>query len=193
MKIALSGAMGAGKTTAINIFKKFDIKVVNADLYCKELLFNNEEVKSQVKLLLGEEVYDRDNLPILQNIAQKVFSSSELLAKYELIFHKPFEEFIAQKVPKEEIIVYEIPLLFEKKLEKNFDLCLSLFCSEAIRRTRLYSRNMCEEDIIKRDSFQLPPEKKVQLADIVLFNETSEAFLEAQIKNFFDKIKCKTI
>ncbi len=192
MKIALSGAMGAGKTTAINIFKKLGIEVVNADLYCKGLLFDDENVKAQVKALLGEDVYGADNMPILPKIVEKVFADSALLLSYEVIFHKPFEKFIAREVPREKIIVYEIPLLFEKKLEKNFDLCLSLFCSEAIRRTRLYNRNMCEEDIVKRDSFQLSPEKKQQMADVVLFNETSEVFLEAQIKNFFDKI-CKTI
>lgn len=74
----------------------------------------------------------------------------------------------------------EVPLLFEKKLEKKFDFCITVFCSEPLRKFRLSNRGMSDEQIARRDAFQMPPEQKSKLADIVLFNESDTAFLKRQ-------------
>ena len=85
-----------------------------------------------------------------------------------------------------------MPLLFEKGLEKNFDICITVFCSETARRERLLKRGMSEHDIDARDAYQLPLSQKVRLATVALFNEGDFDFLYKQaaltlnnLKNFF--------
>lgn len=116
-------------------------------------------------------------------IAKAVFSDAAKLAKIERAIHPAIERewrAAAEKLPDGKIAVVEVPLLFEKKLEKKFDFCITVFCSEPLRKFRLSNRGMSDEQIARRDAFQMPPEQKSKLADIVLFNESDTAFLKRQ-------------
>lgn len=77
-------------------------------------------------------------------------------------------------------VVVEAALLYEKRLEKDFDFCVDVGCSEGLRRRRLEERGMSARDISQRDAFQFSPEKKASLADAVLFNESDRLFLQVQ-------------
>ncbi len=118
MKIALTGAMGSGKSTVRLIFKKYLTEVYSADDYCKSLLDNDVLVKKEVEALLGSSVFDINGKADKAKIASLVFANTDLLKGYEAIFHRRFEAFLDTYVPKNNIVLYEIPLLFEKKLEK---------------------------------------------------------------------------
>jgi len=185
MKIALTGAMGSGKSAALKIFASHKIKCFESDTICKEFLDTENAIKAQVKTLLGDEVYDENGIAKKSLIAQKVFADKSLLEQYEKILHTRLISKIIQDNTKE-IHIYEISLLYEKGLEKYFDICLSVFCSERIRLERLSGRTL--EKMPQRDFFQLDPQKKLALADTVLFNETTFLFLEKQIENFLNKL-----
>lgn len=77
--------------------------------------------------------------------------------------------------------VVEMPLLFEKKLEKEFDFCVDVYCSKRLRQMRLLERGMSAQDILSRDAFQLSAEKKMSLANAVVFNESTKLFLSVQV------------
>ena len=78
------------------------------------------------------------------------------------------------------IVAVEVPLLYEKSLEKKFDVCICVYCSNELRIKRLENRGMALEQIASRDAFQIPSEIKAAKADIVLFNETDFEFLQKQ-------------
>jgi|GEM_PF-5797675 len=186
MRIALTGAMGAGKSAALEIFASHkNVKCFNSDVICKEFLDKDESIKSKVKTLLGDEVYDEAGIAKKSLIAQKVFSDKSLLEVYEEILH---ERLIAEILADDskEIHIYEISLLYEKGLEKFFDICLSVFCSEQMRLKRLSERTL--EKMTQRDLFQIDAYKKATLANIVLFNETTLLFLEKQIEKVLNKL-----
>lgn len=86
----------------------------------------------------------------------------------------------AERVAKNPPTVVEVPLLFEKKLESDFDFCVDVLCSRKLRCKRLKGRGMSESEISARDAFQLPPEAKASQADAVLFNESDIEFLQMQ-------------
>lgn len=240
--IGLTGSMGVGKSEASRAFARLGASILDADVLAHYLLSRDSSVKSAVKNLLGEDVFDSQNQPLRKKIADKVFADKSLLEKYEAILHpairtlwqKPiakdeYDSFVSEQNAansnlskpnnfsksdktknvenltsdetlflfpafadtlfnvKEKIAkmpqpprVIEVPLLYEKNLEKNFDLCLDVFCSKSLRRARLAARGMNPAEIFARDAFQLSPEKKASLADVVLFNESSKSFLEVQ-------------
>ncbi len=189
MKLAISGAMGCGKSTACAVFAERGFNVVNADKFCADLLNTNAEVKNEVKSLIGSAAFDEKGLADKKYISERVFADAALLRAYEAVFHKRFNAFVDScNAP---LSLFEVPLLFEKNLERNFDLCISIFCSEPVRRRRLGLRGMSETEISRRDAFQFSCGKKALLADIVLFNDGSPSFLGEQIDVVIKKLRLK--
>lgn len=181
--IALTGGMGCGKSAAAQAFAELGAEVLDADKLAHAALENNPEVVAAVKRAVGERAYGADGKPDRAEIAKAVFSDAAKLAEIERAIHPAIERewrAAAEKLPDGKIAVVEVPLLFEKKLEKKFDFCITVFCSEPLRKFRLSNRGMSDEQIARRDAFQMPPEQKSKLADIVLFNESDTAFLKRQ-------------
>ncbi len=180
MNIALTGSIGSGKSAAAKLFKEAGIEVLDTDKIAHQILEESDDVRKKVSELLGKESYN-GKTPNRQYIAKKVFSDKTLLENLEKILHPA----VIKKTmtnDKNNLRIVEVPLLYEKKLEGYFDLCIVVYCSESLRFKRLCNqRGMKEEDIFARDSLQMPQKDKVKLANIVLFNEGDINFLREQV------------
>ena len=85
----------------------------------------------------------------------------------------------------------EIPLLFEKRLEKHFDLIVCINCSDALANLRLLNKGLQESDIILRRRQQLPNAIKVERSDFVLSNDGTLEFLHQQLILLISKLEKK--
>ncbi len=193
--IALTGGMGCGKSAAAEAFKELGAKVMDADSLSHFVLENDPYVIGTVKRVAGESAYGADGKALRENIAKAVFSDAKKLAEIENAIHPAVEKMWREELKKCDssadmcFAVVEIPLLFEKRLENKFDICVSVFCSEALRKERLLSRGMTAEEILRRDAFQMSPLEKAKLADIVLFNESHRNFLKRQVELVLSRLK----
>ena len=81
------------------------------------------------------------------------------------------------------IIIIEIPLLFEVKLNDHYDIIINISAEEEIRKRRLKERdNLSSVEIENRIASQMADEVKIAGADITVFNNGS-------IAELFDKLK----
>jgi len=64
-----------------------------------------------------------------------------------------------------------IPLLFETGAEASFDVVICIACSAAAQRQRLEARGWTPKVISQRIAAQLPIEKKMMLADFIIWTE----------------------
>ena len=189
LKIGLTGGMGCGKSSAGNIFRDLKIPTIDADLLAREAIENDPQVRTQIAEIFGNCAYLPDGKANRPLIAASAFADKSKLAALEALVHPVVRKMWNARADEIErsaasdfpIIVVEIPLLFEKGLEKYFDICITVFCSEALRLERLLKRGMNPQDISARDAFQLPPIEKVRLASVALFNESDLIFLRKQI------------
>ena len=83
----------------------------------------------------------------------------------------------------------EIPLLFEKELEKEYDLVVSIISSDANANTRLRMKGYSEMDIAFRRQRQLPNSTKVERSNFVISNDGSLSFLEQQLISLLSTLK----
>lgn len=187
--LALTGPMGGGKSFAASVFKKYGAHTIDADAVSRRVLMQDLEAIAEIKKVLGDSCFDENGDPKIKKIAELVFADSNKLLQLEAIIHPRVEAYWMSAAKKTDgLIVVEIPLLFEKKLEKRFDICATVSCSESVRLGRLAKRGLSPEEIASRDSFQLSAQEKEKLADVVFFNDSTPAFLEEQIKLFIDKL-----
>ena len=180
-----------GKTTVSNMFRKFDVPVWCADnevdtLYSKNGAATKIFIKEFPSVLTKTGV-DKTKL---KNLIHK---DNSILKKIEEIVHpllRLSRNSFAKLHKNDPIIIYDIPLLFEKNQEKNFDGVILVTASEITQKKRVLKRkNMTEKDykLIKRN--QMSEEEKLNRADFVI--NTDKSILETQkdVLDLYQKLK----
>ena len=184
MKIGLTGGIACGKSVVLEMFKEAGWYTLSADALVHELLDHDPEVIEAVISKFGVEVKASDASLNKKAIAKVVFADSQQRVWLEGLLHplvrKRWTSALDAEPDKNWVV--EIPLLFEKKLEKDFDLVVCLSCSRENQLERLQSRGMNEADAEARIASQAPLAEKIEKSDFVLTNTGSLNFLRKQFQ-----------
>ena len=197
--------MGSGKTTTGKLFQKLGAYVIDADILAKHVLDSSYErydyVTSQINKKFSPYVNQDDHGQIFidggktidrQKIAHLVFSKKELLTILEEIIHPEVNQIFKKKiinVPVSQIIIYDVPLLFEKQLDKKLKATILVYAPEKIALERARHRTGLSESAIKaRIQTQISIEKKKQMTDYVIDNTGKPDNLTLQVRDVWNKI-----
>ena len=89
--------------------------------------------------------------------------------------------------------VYDVPLLFEKNLQAQFDRIIVVGCSTELQIQRLHSRNgLSREQAMDRIRNQMDLKNKMQMANDVLWNEGTPHDLELQVNLLVQKLRIES-
>ena len=149
-KIGITGSIGTGKTTIANIFALFNIPIFNADREIKNILRKNE-IKKKLKdiwpLVIKKNHIDKLKLReiIFSNNTEKT-KLEKLLYPYLSIEFKKFET----NNYKEKILVYDVPLIYETRTEKIYDIILLAHCSKKVQRERVLTRDKISNTLFEK-------------------------------------------
>lgn len=197
MRAALTGGIAAGKTTAMEVFKSLGAKVFYADAIARDILESDRNVIAAVNDYFGDENVAGEgsafDIPKLSNV---VFSSAENVAFMNKLIHplvrKEIEQ-IFKAVEAEDIVVIEIPLLFESQMQDMFDCTIAISATVVSRIERSLRRNnqTSEQDVKDRMAFQITDEEKKKLADYVIVNNGTIDDMKQNIKDIWVKLKIK--
>jgi dephospho-CoA kinase len=87
---------------------------------------------------------------------------------------------------KKGIVVVDVPLLFEKKLQKNFDATIVIACKPAAQLKRIIKRDGWNApEARRRIAAQLPLAKKVLLADATIRNDRTLSDLNHNVRDYY--------
>ncbi len=184
--IGLTGTLAAGKSTVAEIFKKKGFKVIHADDVAKKM-YLKDEVKKKIIDKFGRESYFDDQTLNTKYLANTIFSKKENVEWINQLIHPLVKEELKKELEKAkegEIIVYDVPLLFESNshLHQEFDLFIVIDAPLEIRIKRTHVRNnWTKEEFLKREKNQMPAEKKRTLSNCVIWNDKSLDILEKKI------------
>lgn len=191
LKIAITGGIGCGKSTVLNYLEANGVACLSADAVVRRLLSEDSGVIESVIEHFGEAVKNDEGSVDRRALAKIVFQSKSELEWLESVLHPlvraSCEDFL--RVHHAEPACVEIPLLFEKRLEKHFDISVSVICSDATANYRLQQKSYSEADITLRRQHQLPNSIKAKYADFVLSNDGSVNFLKQQMTLLLSYLK----
>ena len=191
LKVAITGGIGCGKSTVLKFLKANGVACLSADAVVRGLLSEDRAVITSVIEHFGSELKNEDGSVDRSALAKIVFRSQFELEWLELLLHplvrEECESFL--KGFHDALACVEIPLLFEKRLEKDYDLVVSVICSDANATIRLRHKGYSETDIAFRRQQQLPNSVKAERADFVLSNDGSLNFLEQQMITLLSYLK----
>ena len=186
--IGLTGGIGSGKSSILNLFKKKNISCFNTDFIAKKLMDN--ELKEKIKTLFGTDIYKRGGLN-RKKISKIVFNDIEKLNKLNSIVHpavrKNFRDFVKSN-KKDKFIVYETALLFETNFNKECDIIILVIAPLKKRIKRIIKRDgLLKSEITRRINHQWSDEKKVDLSDYIINNDNWENTL-IEFDKIFNKL-----
>jgi dephospho-CoA kinase len=183
MKLGLTGGMGCGKSTAARFFAELGWRVFDADRVVRKEVLREPEVVAAIRARWPETVAAGGVRR--EAVAARVFApgaEGELRWLEELTHPRVmarWREAVAAEPGAR--WVAEVPLLFEKKLQKSFDFTACVAASSTSQLARLAGRGLPQASAEARISKQFPLAPKIELADFVLSNDGTPDALRAQV------------
>ena len=182
-RVGITGGMGCGKSTVARLLESRGFLRIDSDAIVRERVLRDAPVKAALAARWGSGVLDSKGEIDRGTVAERGFNSDGERRWLEDLVHPrvfaAWEEAFAS-APNERWAV-EVPLLFERGLEKGFDFTVCVALSPEQQLARLEERGIPRALAGRRISKQLPLAQKIDRSDFVLWNEGSPEFLEAQV------------
>lgn len=187
LRLALTGGIGSGKSTASAAFSDLGATIIDADRIAREVVARGSRGFDAVVARFGEQVVGSDgelNRPALGAI---VFGDDEARADLNAIVHPAVREEAARQLREAQdgnpraITIEDIPLLTETDGAPRFHGVIVVHTDEDVRLERLRSRGMTESDARARMRAQATDGQRAAIADVVLDNNGSIDDLRQQI------------
>lgn len=188
--LGLTGGMGCGKSTVLGLFARRGFRVVESDALVRTMLATDESLREMMVHRWGTSVLDDEGHLSRPAIARQVFADPAELAWLESILHprvnRCWRETLAADPAADWVV--EIPLLFEKNLEKHFHLTLCVAVGRDAQQWRLAQRGFSPDQVEQRLKRQLPLNEKIRRADHVITNDGHVDFLDLQLNHLLMRL-----
>lgn len=192
MIVGLTGGIASGKSTVSNLFRKCGIEIVDADKVAKEVSEKKESIE-KISSIFGKDILDSDGKIIRERLREKAFKNRELLQELNKIIHPQVMEYFKRKKEKnskDEILIFDIPLLYEAKMEYLCDKIIVVGVDIQKQIRRVVARDGSSEELAKKIIFnQMPLDEKIKKADIVIMNDGTLDELEEKVMKIYRELK----
>ena len=190
-RVGLTGGIGSGKSSAGKFFEDEGFRLIDTDWLVKNRVLTDSEVLGEARRRWGDEVVDGEGGLDRAKVAAIVFADPAERKWWEGVVHPRVGRLwrAALAAEPEADWVVEIPLLFESRLEKEFDFVVCVGANERTQLNRAVARGLPPAQAEKRIASQLPLAIKLQSAHVVLWNEGSLAFLGRQVRELASRLR----
>jgi dephospho-CoA kinase len=188
--VALTGGIGAGKSTVAQNFAELGALVIDADQLARLAIERGSEGFAEVLLRFGDEIILNGDID-RKKLAEIVFSDDAARRDLEKIIHPRVQAIFAEAVEDLEhgdILVYEIPLLVETDAAEKFDYIITVEADMELRKERLLKKGLYISQIEKRMAAQATQESREAIADYVIRNDGDEDSLLRQVENLWESV-----
>jgi dephospho-CoA kinase len=180
--VAITGGIGAGKSTALAAFRAHGAAVVSSDEIVHHLLRTDPDVRAALVERFGMDVLGEDGAPDRARIAAIVFEDAAALAFLEGLLHPlvsgeylSWREQLAQLADPPSVCVTEVPLLYESGGEVRFDRVVVITAPRQLREQRR------QVPLDNRDARLLDDREKVERSDFHYVNTGTYEDLDAWV------------
>jgi dephospho-CoA kinase len=188
--VALTGGIGAGKSTVAQNFAELGALVIDADQLARMAIERGSDGFAEVLLRFGDEIILNGDID-RKKLAEIVFSDEAARKDLEKIIHPRVQAIFAEAVEDlehDDILVYEIPLLVETDAAEKFDYIITVEADMELRKERLLKKGLYISQIEKRMAAQATQESREAIADYVIRNDGDEDSLLRQVENLWESV-----
>ena len=153
--IGITGASGAGKTTVCEIIeKKYNAKKIDADKIAKELSKPGTKYYNEIVEYFGKDIVRTDREIDRKKLANIIFNDDlkrkDLNKITEKHVVKRINEEIEEYSKTENLIILDVPLLFESGLNKLCNKTIGVIANENLKIQRICKRDGIDEKLARQ-------------------------------------------
>lgn len=193
--IGITGGIGSGKSEVLEYLRReYGVYVCEADRVAKTLQQKGTDCYRAIVESFGEEILDEEGELDRAGLAEKVFSSPQLLERLNGIVHPAVKEIIcqeieAQRAAGEKMFVLEAALLLEDHYDEICDEVWFIYADRDVRRRRLKnSRGYSDDRITAIFDSQMTRDAYLERCDRAIDNSRSFDETCVQLDSIMDKM-----
>ncbi len=184
--IALTGGIASGKSTIARRLAEHGAVIVAADQIVRDVQSPGSPVLERIAEAFGTAVIAPDGSLDRAALGAKVFGDADLLTRLNAIVHPAVREESQRRFDAaladdaEAVVIYDVPLLVEARVDDPWDLIVVAHAPAEVRRQRLVDlRGMDENAAQDRIDAQVSDDRRLAIADVVIdTSDTLERTLE---------------
>ncbi|MFP5519140.1 MAG: dephospho-CoA kinase [Bdellovibrionia bacterium] len=192
--IGLTGGLGSGKSTVADILRRSGVSVLDADRKAREVLEKSGPAYGPVVEHFGEAILDDNQEVNRSRLAKIVFDNAKEKEWLESVIHP----LVQQSVRSERLYLqdqgvslafYDVPLLFEKNLQDQFDAVVLVYAPQELQIERVRQRNRWTEDEVQaRLQNQISIDRKKEKTKYIIYNTGTLKDLEKEVARVLDQV-----
>lgn len=188
--IGITGGVATGKSSFVRaLLEHLPARLFDADRCVHELLATDAGLLAEIRAVFGSQVFTPDGELDRAALREIVFPDPAARQTLESLIH-PRVRAVWQPQAQAarssaRLHLFDIPLLYETGIEREFDRVLVIACSPEVQRQRLRTNRGLATDLIESIiAAQSDLLAKVTRADHVIWNDGSPTALDAQARLF---------
>ncbi len=184
LRVGLTGNVGAGKSTVVDLFAGWGATVIDTDVLAREVVSPGSPALTSIRRKWGEAVITADGKLDRAAMRQIVFYDPEARDELEAILHPEIRSrcqdlFREAGARGDRIVVGVVPLLYETEMEEEFDIVVLVDAPLEVRIERLVSkRGLDTAEARAVAAAQMSAEEKRRRADYIIDNDSDIPTLE---------------
>ncbi|WP_424696293.1 dephospho-CoA kinase [Granulicatella elegans] len=193
--VGLTGGISSGKSTVSSYLKQLKIPVIDADEVARKVVEPNSQGAIEIRKTFGSDVFEEDGSLNRQRLGALIFSNAENRQKLDDLLQPLIKIMILDEIEEhrqkgENMIVLDLPLLFEKQYEELCEEIIVVYIPKELQLERLMKRNQyTKQEALSRIDSQLSIEEKRKRATVLLDNQGTIQQLYQQVEQWLVETK----
>ncbi len=145
--VGITGTSGSGKSTVARIIQQnYNAQIIDADKIAKELTQKDTEYLRKIVKTFGEEILENGKLN-RKKLADIIFLDKKQKEKIDKLTQKYVVDEIKKQVKesKNKLVLLDVPLLFETKLNEICDITIGVIADKKQKIETICKRDNIEE------------------------------------------------
>ena len=198
MIVGLTGGIGTGKSTVSRKLRERGYPVIDLDVISREVIEYPEVIDELVRNFGNEILENQNNISGKKSISrnklrQTVFKEEKKVSVLNSIMHPPIVEEMRRQIEElkksYKTVFVEVQLLFEAKLEKEFDIIVLVYADKKTQLERVLKRDgRKEEEVQQIINAQMDMTEKRRLSNYIIENNGNSEMLDLEIEKFIKKL-----
>jgi len=187
IRIGIVGGIGSGKSY---VSKSFGFPLFNADIEVAKLYKKDKTIFIKLKKILPEYF---NSFPVKKKeVAKAILANSRNLKKIIKIIHisvkKKLHNFLQVNKTKK-IVILDIPLLLENKINKKNDIIVFVQSKKSIINKKLKNRKGYNKKLLNKfKNIQLPLDYKKKKSQFIIKNDFTKKTVKKYVKDILGEI-----
>ena len=187
--VGLTGNIGSGKSTVAQLLSERGATIIDADVLARRAVEAGTAAYEKIVARWGSEILASDGHLDRAALRRVVFADHEQLEELNQIVHPEVERLRSRLVEQarkrgDNIVVCDIPLLFERHMTDRFDRIILVDAHRGVRLERLVKdRGLRDAEATDMIAAQMPAELKRARADFLIENDGTLTQLERRVQD----------